>query len=86
MLAEDEVQKNAPAPRPRRHGLSIAVWVPILVGLTLVLVLTAFTSLGVAASVFPSHSGRVVAQAGIIPAKTWSEIAAKGREVRFEVR
>ncbi len=40
---------SAPLPRRRRHGLSIAVWVPALVGLTLVLVLTAFTSLGVAA-------------------------------------
>ena len=69
---------DEPAPLPRRRrGLSIAVWVPALVGLTLVLVLTAFTSLGVAAPSFPELSGRVVDQAGIIPAQTKSDIEAK---------
>ena len=66
-----------PSPRRRRRGLSIAVWVPALIGLALVLVLSAFTALGVAAPSFPALSGRVVDQAGIIPADTRSAIEAK---------
>ncbi len=50
----DEAEMNALPPRRRRRGLSIAIWVPALVGLALVLVLTAFTSLGVAA---PGQAG-----------------------------
>ncbi len=66
-----------PSPRRRRRGLSIAVWVPALIGLALVLVLSAFTVLGVAAPSFPALTGRVVDQAGIIPADTRSAIEAK---------
>jgi hypothetical protein len=47
---DPDVSEPAEAEPPRRrHGLSIALWIPALVGLTLVLVLAAFTSLGVAA-------------------------------------
>ncbi len=69
--------REAPLPRRRRRGVSIAVWIPLLVGLALVLVLSAFTSLGVAALSFPPLSGRVVDQANIIPAETKSAIEAK---------
>jgi hypothetical protein len=48
-MPEAQSSESTPAPRRRGHGLSIAIWVPALVGLALVLVLTAFTSLGVAA-------------------------------------
>ena len=69
--------RNALPPRRRRRGLSIAIWVPALVGLTLALVLSAFVSLGVAAPHFPALSGRVVDQAGIIPPATESDLTAK---------
>ena len=52
---EDQLSEPTPLPHRRRRGLSIAVWVPALVGLTLVLVLTAFTSLGVAAPGGPAQ-------------------------------
>jgi uncharacterized protein len=64
-------------PRRPRPRLSIALWLPAVVGLTVVLVLTAFASLGMAAPSFPALTGRVVDQAGIIPAQTKSEIEAK---------
>ena len=64
-------------PRRRWPSLSIALWLPAVVGLTVVLVLTAFSSLGMAAPSFPALSGRVVDQAGILPAQTKSEIEAK---------
>ncbi len=54
--SEDQLSEPAPLPR-RRRGLSIAVWVPALVGLALVLVLTAFTSLGMAAPGGPAQTG-----------------------------
>ena len=47
----------APLPRRRRRGLSIAVWVPALIGLTLALLLSAFTSLGLAAPNLPAGPG-----------------------------
>ena len=67
-MPRGEVQVNEPAPPPprRRRGLSIAVWVPALVGLTLVLVLTAFTSLGVAAPGRPALPGGGSALSGEI--------------------
>ncbi len=48
---------DEPAPLPHRHrrGLSIAVWLPAVVGLTVVLLLAAFTSLGVAAPNLPAQ-------------------------------
>ncbi len=58
MMPVDEKTTHAgpedePAPLPhRRRGLSIAIWVPALVGLTVVLMLGAFTSLGMAAPSF----------------------------------
>lgn len=66
-----------PLPRRRPPPLSIALWLPAVVGLTVALVLAAFTSLGVAAPSFPALTGRVVDQAGIIPAETKSDIEAK---------
>ena len=54
---EDQLSEPMPLPRRRRRGLSIAVWVPALVGLALVLVLTAFTSLGMAAPGGPAQLG-----------------------------
>jgi uncharacterized protein len=70
-------ETGLPPPRRRRPSLSIALWVPAVVGLTVALMLTAFAALGVAAPSFPALSGRVVDQAGIIPAQTRSEIEAK---------
>ena len=67
----------APPPRRRRLSLSIAIWIPAVVGLTLAIVLAALVSAGMAAPSFPALSGRVVDQAGIIPAATKSEIEAK---------
>jgi uncharacterized protein len=64
-------------PRRRRRGLSIALWLPAVFGLAMAVVLVALASLGVAAPSFPPLSGRVVDQAGIIPAGTKSAIEAK---------
>jgi uncharacterized protein len=64
-------------PRRRRPSLSIALWLPAIVGLTVALLLGAFTSLGMAAPSFPALTGRVVDQADIIPAETESAITAK---------
>jgi hypothetical protein len=44
---------DLPPPR-RRPPLSIALWLPAVVGLTVAVVLTAFTSLGMAAPSFPA--------------------------------
>jgi uncharacterized protein len=70
-------ETDLPPPGRRRPSLSIALWLPAVVGLTVMLVLTAFSSLGVAAPSFPALSGRVVDQAGILPAEIKSEIDAK---------
>ncbi len=73
MAMEDSSQPpRRPPPR-----FSIALWLPAIVGLTVALLLGAFTSLGMAAPVFPALTGRAVEKADIIPAETERAITTR---------
>lgn len=64
-------------PRRRRPGVSIALWVPAAVGLMVAAALVAFVAASAAAPTFPALTGRVVDEAGILPAQTKDDITAK---------
>jgi uncharacterized protein len=69
--------EDAPPPARRRPALSIAVWIPVLIGAILAGFLTAFATIGHAAPSFPALTGRVVDEANIIPPAAEQELTAK---------
>ncbi len=64
-------------PRRRRPPLSIALWLPAIVGLTVAVLLGAFTSLGMAAASLPAFTGRVADEAGIVRVDAAGDVAAQ---------